>query len=427
MQSAPNAVPGKPRTSLLAIIGPGLLLAATGVGSGDLATASIVGGMLGVGVLWAVLVGALLKFVVTEGLTRWQLASGETLLEGMVRRVGPIVVWLFLPYLILWSFFVGSAQMSASGVTLHAMFPVFADARDGKIVFGIAAGLTGLAIVWRGGYRAFQLAMRACIALMFATTVLTAAILWPGTLPILKGLFVPTIPQLTAEGVVWTVALIGGIGGTLTVLCYGYWLREEGRTGVEHLRDCRLDLGMSYVMTAIFGIAMVIVGTSIQVEGEGTQLLVRLSDRLGQELGWPGRALFLLGTFGTVFSSLLGVWQAVPYLFADCWQLVRNGPARIAHDTSPRDTVDTRSKPYRTYLLLLAFVPMLGLFTSFREVQKLYTVLGALFFPLLAIALLICNTRWINARYKNKPATLLALFGVLALFVWIAVKGIRVV
>src|SRR5690606_15335089 len=153
-------------------------------------------------------------------------------------------------------------------------------------------------------------------------------------LPILKGLLVPTIPQLTAEGVVWTVALIGGIGGTLTVLCYGYWLREEGRTGAEHLRDCRLDLGMSYVMTAIFGIAMVIVGTSIQVEGEGTQLLVRLSDRLGQELGWPGRALFLLGTFGTVFSSLLGVWQAVPYLFADCWQLVRKGPARLAHETS---------------------------------------------------------------------------------------------
>src|SRR5690606_30533990 len=110
MPPAPNAAPVKPRASLLAIIGPGLLLAATGVGSGDLATASIVGGMLGVGVLWAVLVGAFLKFVVTEGLARWQLASGETLLEGMVRRLGPIVVWLFLPYLLLWSFFVGSAQ-----------------------------------------------------------------------------------------------------------------------------------------------------------------------------------------------------------------------------------------------------------------------------------------------------------------------------
>jgi Mn2+/Fe2+ NRAMP family transporter len=411
--------------SLLALIGPGLLLAATGVGSGDLATASIVGGMLGAAVLWTVLVGAFLKYVVTEGLTRWQLASGETLLEGAVRRFGRIVVWLFLPYLLLWSFFVGSAQMSASGITLHAMFPMFEDARDGKIVFGIIAGLIGLAFVLHGGYRGFQVAMRVCIGLMFATVVATAALLWPGTLPVLKGLFVPTIPRLDPEAVIWTIALIGGIGGTLTVLCYGYWLREEGRTSVEHLRACRIDLALSYVMTAVFGIAMVIVGMSIQVEGEGTQLLVRLSDRLGEELGGAGKALFLLGTFGTVFSSLLGVWQAVPYLFADCWQLLRDrAPADHKADVR-RDTVDTRSKPYRVYLVLLAIVPMAGLFTSFREVQKFYAVIGAAFFPLLALALLIFNGRRMNERYRNKPATVVALLGVLALFAWIGIAGIR--
>jgi len=103
------------------MIGPGLLLAATGVGAGDLATGSLVGGILGVAVLWAVIVGAFFKFIVTEGLARWQLATGETLLEGAVHRLGRGVVWGFLPYLFLWSFFVGSALMSASGVTLHAM------------------------------------------------------------------------------------------------------------------------------------------------------------------------------------------------------------------------------------------------------------------------------------------------------------------
>jgi Mn2+/Fe2+ NRAMP family transporter len=408
----------------LAIIGPGLLLAATGVGSGDLATASIVGGMLGVAVLWAVLVGAFLKFVVTEGLARWQLASGETLLEGAVRRIGRSVVWLFLPYLLLWSFFVASAQMSASGITLHAMFPIFADAREGKIVFGILASLAGLGLVLHGGYRTFQIAMRVCIGAMFATTVITAALLWPGTSQVLQGLLVPTIPRVDPEALVWTIALIGGIGGTLTVLCYGYWLREEGRTSAGDLRACRMDLILSYVMTAVFGVAMVIVGTSIHVEGEGTQLLVRLSKRLGEELGEPGRVLFLVGTFGTVFSSLLGVWQAVPYLFADCWQLLKRD--RIDHRIAPRaDTVDTRSKPYRAYLVLLAFVPMIGLFTSFREVQKLYTVIGALFFPLLALALLIANGRWIAPAYRNRPATVVSLVGVLVLFAWIGIAGIR--
>ena len=81
--------------------------------------------------------------MVTEGLARWQLATGETLLEGAAHKLGPMVVWLFLPYLLLWSFFVASAQMSANGVALHAMLPVFDDPRNGKIVFGRAVGPRG--------------------------------------------------------------------------------------------------------------------------------------------------------------------------------------------------------------------------------------------------------------------------------------------
>jgi Mn2+/Fe2+ NRAMP family transporter len=261
---------------------------------------------------------------------------------------------------------------------------------------------------------------------MFVTTVFTAVVLWPGTTAIVKGLLVPTLARPDPEAIVWTISLIGGIGGTLTVLCYGYWLREEGRSGTSQLRVCRIDLALSYLMAAIFGVSMVIVGTSIQVDGEGTQLLVRLSDRLGQELGETGRILFLLGTFGTVFSSLLGVWQAVPYLFADCWQLLRH--PRVNEQRAPTEsysTVDTRAKPYRVYLALLATVPIIGLFTSFREVQKIYTFVGALFFPLLAFVLLVANGWWIEKKYRNKPATILALLGVLAVFAWIAITGIQ--
>ena len=129
---AKNNMSTKPKLSLWAVLGPGLLLAATGVGGGDLATATFVGGMLGTTVLWAIALGAFMKFVVTEGLARWQLATGETLLEGVVRRLGPVVVWIFLPYFLLWSFFVGSAQMSANGVALHAMIPVFEDRQTAR-------------------------------------------------------------------------------------------------------------------------------------------------------------------------------------------------------------------------------------------------------------------------------------------------------
>ena len=399
------------------MIGPGLLLAATGVGGGDLATGGFVGSLLGPAVLWAVIVGAVLKFVVTEGLARWQLATGSTLLEGLVDRIGRPIVWLFLPYLLLWSFFVGSAQMSATGVTLHAMFPILADAEDGKIVFGMIAGVVGLILVWLGGYRLFEQIMRVCIGFMFVTVVVTAIAVWPGTGEVIRGLLVPRIPDAGGEGLRWTIALIGGVGGTLTVLCYGYWLREEGMVDGSNLRACRLDLGTGYLMTAAFGIAMVIVGASVSVEGSGATLLVTLAGRLDEAMGVWGRWLFLIGTLGAVFSSLLGVWQAVPYLFADCWALLRSDAA-----ATDGERVDSSARPYRVYLLLITFVPMFGLFVGFRQVQLIYTLIGALFFPLLAALLLWFNGRkaWVGQQYANGPLSVAALVASLIFFSWAA-------
>jgi Mn2+/Fe2+ NRAMP family transporter len=407
-----------PRRSFNLLIGPGLLLAATGVGAGDLATASIVGALLGTAVLWAVLFGALLKFVVTEGLARWQLATGETLIEGAVNRLGRGVIWLFMPYLLLWSFFVGSALMSATGVTLHAMFPVFDDADLGKTVFGILSSLAGLALVWFGGFRLFEDVMRGCIIVMFLTVIITAVLLWPGTGAVLEGLVIPRIPDAGGQGIPWTIALIGGVGGTLTVLCYGYWLREEGLTSRADLRVCRIDLATGYLMTAAFGIAMVIVGSNIRIEGSGAELLVTLSTRLEDVMGPTGKYLFLLGTLGAVFSSVLGVWQCVPYLFADCWGLLES---RERHALV---RVDARSVPYRSYLMLIATVPMLGLFSSFREIQMLYSVTGALFFPILALVLLVFNGRrtWVGTDFSNGPVTIVALLVVLVFFSWIGLR-----
>ena len=131
-------------------------------------------------------VGAAFKFVITEGLARWQLATGTTLLDGVITRLGGVFGWLFLAYLVFWSFFVGSALMSACGVTLHALFPVFDDAGTGKIVFGISCSLLGWVLVLAGGYSLFEKIMNVCIGLMFLTVVATAVVLWPGVENVLR-------------------------------------------------------------------------------------------------------------------------------------------------------------------------------------------------------------------------------------------------
>lgn len=401
------------------IILPGILVAATGVGAGDLATASFTGNLLGTSILWAVVLGALLKFVLNEGLARWQLASGFTLLEGAIAEYGKIISVFFLPYLLIWSFFVGAALMGACGVTSHAIYPLYEDPNIDKIVYGVGHSLLGLGLVLFGGFKLFEKIMSFCISVMFLSVLTTAAFLWPGFGELAQGL-IPQPWDLSSEGLTWTIALMGGVGGTLTILCYGYWIREENREGVEYLQTCRIDLAVAYIMIAVFGMAMIIIASGVDIEGKGgAKLLVNLADHLEKPLGSFGRWTFLIGAWGTVFSSLLGVWQSVPYIFADFYQQVLTNDSNVEVVLARK--VNTSSKPYRGYLFALAFIPMLGLFYDFREVQKIYAVVGAFFMPLLAMTLLALNAKssllgkdFTNGRWA-KGALLVTVF----FFSWI--------
>lgn len=378
------------RRSFLAVIGPGVLVAATGVGAGDLAGAGLAGSALGLSVLWAVIVGAVIKFVVTENLARWQIGTGQTVLEGAMVWLGRPVQILFVLYLLPWTFFTGGALISACGVTAHSLLPMFEDAQTGKIVYGVACSLLGLVLVWLGGFKLFERVMAVCIAIMFVVVVVTAVALRPDPVEVLRGLVIPTIPDAGGEGLAWTVVLIGAIGGTLTIICYAYWMREAGRESRSHLRLARIDALVGYSMTAAFGVAMVIIASDIETSGSGANLIVNLADRLAEPFGQVGRVAFLIGAFAAVFSSLLGVWQAVPYVYADVWALRHQvGRRESAVSTSP----DTRSMAYRAALVGIAIVPLIALRWGFKDVQQWYAIYGALFLPGLAIALMVLNGR----------------------------------
>jgi Mn2+/Fe2+ NRAMP family transporter len=383
----------KPPSSrnLLAIIGPGMIVAATGVGAGDLATGAFAGSILGVAVLWAVVLGAVFKFTVNEGLARWQLATGQTLLEGVAAHLGKWAIWLFLAYLLLWSFFVASALINACGAAMHALVPLGTAAND-KIVYGIAQSFLTVVLIQFGGFRWFERVMSGLVAVMFVIVVATAIAIGPDWPAVLRGLVVPSIPHADGQGLSWTLALIGGIGGTVTVLSYGYWIREQGRQGAGEIRTCRIDLAVGYATTAAFGLGMVIIGsTFLKLEADpnkGVAFVNELGRQIEGRLGWLGPAArwgFVIGAWCAVYSSMLGVWQSVPFLFADCWRL-----AGFSREGSPGNT---RSAPYLSYQLALASIPAISLWTSFVQMQKLYSIVGAFFIPVLAAVLLLLNGR----------------------------------
>jgi Mn2+/Fe2+ NRAMP family transporter len=404
-----------------AVVAPGILVAATGVGAGDLLTASLGGSKIGAVLVWGAVVGALLKWTLNEGVARWQMGTGTTLLEGWSSRLGPEMNWVFLVYFLLWSFFVGGALISACGVAGDSLWRL-GDANLSRAIWGIGHSLVGLTLVWVGGFKWFERVMSLCIAVMFVCVVVTAALLPHDWSSILRQLFVP---RLSPESLPWALAVMGGVGGTVTLLSYGYWIREAGRSGAAGLRTCRVDLAVAYTATAIFGIAMILIGSRIEVEGSGADVALKLAEQLGQALGPAGRWIFLVGFWGAVFSSLLGVWQSAPYLFADFLAIARGRkpPADLAKTTA-----------YRGYLVAIALVPIPLLWLKVQQVQLAYAVMGALFMPLLAVTLLLMNNRrdWVGAGFRNgwlinvlliATLVLIATFGILQLTEYVPKTG----
>ncbi len=382
---------------------PGLLLAATGVGAGDLMTGSLAGSELGVSILWAVIAGALLKFVLSEGVARWQLATGETILEGWNNRLGAPIRWLFLGYLTLFSIIVGRALASACGVAATGLLPLGNSTDQSIIIWAIIHSLAGVLFVLRGNFRFFESIMSILIGMMFVTVIGTTILTAPPIGKILAG-FVPTLPQ---TGWSWILALMGGIGGTVTLLSYGYWIQEKHREGPAMLRTCRIDLAAGNGVTALFGICVVILGSQIEVAGGGSKLALQLAERLELAIGPSGKWLFLIGFWGAVFSSLLGVWQSIPYMFADFIRLWKGSTVELRH-----------SKSYRFYVLFIAIVPLFLFNAPVQQIQWTYGVVGSLFLPLLALTLLLLNNRssWVGQQCRNPAWINIVLVATLVFF-----------
>ena len=370
--------------------GSGILLAATGVGAGDLITSGLAGIHFGTSLLWACFFGATLKYFLNEGLARYQMATGETLLTGWMTKISSIIKWPFLIYLLFWTYFVGGALINACAIAATNIFPLTENPNNSKIIYGISHSLLGFFIVTKLNFSKIEKLMSVFIFCMFISVIVTALLIFDVSTLSFTHLL---LPKLSAKNLAYSIAVVGGVGGTLTVMSYSYWLQEKNANGISGLRTSRQDLKLSYFLTAIFSMAMIIIGSTIpSFEGAKSKFPVYVSDIFYSNWGEFGRYLFLVGFWCGVFSSLLGVWQSVPYLFADFYYQLKKKHQRNLSKTNA----------YRHYLIFLAVLPLTTLWFKFEQIQLLYAVIGALFMPLLAFSLLMLTNKKIMGDMKSK-------------------------
>lgn len=339
------------------------------------------------------MIGCIVKIALAEATGRYHLATGSTILEGW-RSLGRWTSWYFGIYIILWGFVYGGTAMSATALPLSALFPDLLP----FWAWGGLAGLLGAAFVLLNRYAIFEAAMKLFIGIMFVVVVGLAILVVPDVGAAIAGL----VPSLPDGSVIYTLGLIGGVGGTITLAAYGYWVNAKGWHSPAWMGMMRFDNRIAYIVTGIFVVAMLIVGAELlhaaQISlASGDRGLLDLEAVLADRFGPHVATIFLIGFVATTFSSILGVWQGVSLLFAD---FVRN--LRGTHAAGDRSDLET-SPAYRFYVLWLTFPPMilLTLGQPFALIIA-YGAFGAFFMPFLALTLVwLLNGRAVPAEWRS--------------------------
>ena len=401
----------------LRLVGPGLVVAATGVGAGDMVTSLTAGTEFGTVLIWAIILGAALKFALTEGLGRWYMASRTTILDGW-HSMGWWATGYFMVYLALVTFFFGAAAPSASALAVTAMFPgvmpLWAWAVLHSVVFGFLICIIGR-------YGLFERVMEVFVGLMFVTVVGLAILLVPDVGALARGTVVPRMPEGSLP---FVLAVIGGVGGTFTLVSYTYWVRERGWRRPGWIPMMRTDLGVGYIATGIFMVAMLVIGAEMlfasgaSIEDEGG--LVELSNPIAERFGPVASWLFLIGFWAAATSSITGAWNGGAYLFGDLIRTIRRVP-----EEEGEEYLSEKGFFFRAFLVWITFPPLILL--TFDEpvlIVIVYASLGAFFMPFLAITLIWLLNRRVGLEYRSGLLSNLILGVSVLLFLYVGIQEI---
>ena len=162
--------------SALRRIGPGIVLASSIVGSGELIATTTLGAQVGYAALWIILVSCAIKPVVQAELGRYTIVTGSTGLEGFNGVPGPRVgvswlVWAWAITVTLTLLQVGG-MYGGVGQVLHVLVP----AVPVTVWVGICLAIT-LAVLLGGGYARIERFAMVKVGLFTMLTVFAAAVL----------------------------------------------------------------------------------------------------------------------------------------------------------------------------------------------------------------------------------------------------------
>lgn len=431
----PEAVVDPPQSlwGALRKIGPGIILAGSIVGSGELILTTSLGARFGFTFLWLILFSCVIKVFVQIELGRYAISSGKPTLTALDELPG----WRFggAHWLVWWWFFMLlatitqlGAMVGGVGQALHLAFPrgsIWLAEQAGQTSWlgmkltehpedpwCVFTALAAVVLLLSGGYKSIERITTVLVAGVTLITVLCVAALPSTGYPIqVDELVIGLSFGLPAAGIAYAFSTFGITGvGASELFSYPYWCLEKGyarfagprspdpewpRRAKGWIRVLRLDAWVSMLVFTLATVAFYCLGaTVLYSQGkipEGSKMIETLSEMYVPSFGTWTKLVFLVGAWAVLFKTLYVASAGNSRLVADFLGLTGVVSYRDLHGRM------------RTIRLLCVAFPTIALllYVIFRDPPLMVVIGGfaqAATLPLISVAALYLRYQRTDSR-----------------------------
>ena len=321
-------------------LGPGFILSAAIVGSGELIATTALGAKAGFVTFWVVLVSCLVKVTLQLEFGKNAIYTGVPTMQSLNRLDGKKwgkahwSIWLWLSLQGLKLLQVGGI-VGGVAIVLNMAFPFL-----GTNLWAAIAALVTAVLVYRGFYKPVEQGSLIMI-ILFTVTVLISLILLQFTPyaisweQLSSGLSFSLPPAVT--GVAIGAFGITGVGGD-EIMFYNYWCIEKGYAAYAGPNDgspewadrakgwikvMYLDAVCSMIVYTLVTAAFYLLGAALLHQHgevpEGYAMIETLSKLFTQTLGEWAKVIFLIGAFFVLYSTLFTATASWSRIFGDAF------------------------------------------------------------------------------------------------------------
>jgi len=393
-------------------MGPGIIIALTWLGAGDLVDSAIAGGNYGYTLMWAMAIAIFIRFIFVSIIAKYQLCNqhNESLISGL-KRLHPSLPIIIIVITLLFGHFYGSYMVKGVGESCVKLFG-FGYAWQWSIFWVTIAAV----IIFKGILKRIEIIFYILLILLSSSLIGIAIWTGPDPIPLAKGILTFDIPNNSGSygALLVITSLIGAVGGSISNLLYPYFIQQKGWNSPKYRKIQIYDLAFGTIILVIINLSIWTIGAELLfTKNISINNLDDLGLLLSIAIGKFGEPLFFIGVFAALYSSVIGNAIGFGYLITDSVNVIKS---RDIIKKKPLNIAN--SKIYRFVILWCLFSPLVWSIPNMPSFITLTLVANAaavIVLPLLCGSLWIITSskRHIGSKYKNRiyeNITLLILF-----------------